>query len=324
MRVIGYGICGPGEADRYMEKTLQEFKRLTDQTIILLNNATDKERKLVEKYGFLSIEDNREWGKNQNKIKQEFIKEHVSKLKPDITICLDMDEVFLETERSEIEKLPYPASYVYVLNLWDDGYRKDWSFWNVRIWRWDEYDKLGERFWEFENRPLHCGLAPKWCYYYNYHAPIVLLHYGLKKKSDRMKKVERYEKYDPKRIYREPEYYEALKSDRVDVLDIDKIKKDVKENITNLTQPLGKKLPMENKTKQYLVKREYDGMIISVKENVLDSQLKQKYNGMGFTLIQKDPIGMPKESEISEIECDVCGFKAKTVFGLRSHKRKHG
>ncbi len=92
MRVIGYGVCGK-EADRYLENTLKEFKRLCDDTVIALNNATDKEKNLIESYGFKTVVDDREWGLHQHHIKQDLMNE-VAKLRPDYCVCLDMDEVF--------------------------------------------------------------------------------------------------------------------------------------------------------------------------------------------------------------------------------------
>ena len=177
MHIVGYGICGPNE--KRLEQTLNCFRQLCDETIILGNNLTEDDKEKLKE--FTVIEDNREWGKNQHIIKEEFVKNHVAKLNPDWTLCLDMDET-LEVTRETLEKWASKgqAWYTYVVNLWNDGYRSDWSFWNVRFWGWEWKDKLGEAFFKFENRPLHCGLAPKWCYHLNLHAPMMLLHYGLK------------------------------------------------------------------------------------------------------------------------------------------------
>lgn len=288
MHSVGYGICAGGEADRYLKGTLDCFKKLCDDTIILGNNITDKERTLINNYGFTLIEDNREWGKNQNKIKEDFLKNHVAKLNPDFTVCLDMDEV-LVVSRETLEEYAEKgqAWYVYIVNLWNEGYRSDWSFWNVRFWGWHWKDKLGDSFFEFENRPLHCGLAPKWAYHLQLHAPFMLLHYGLKDKTDRMKKVARYEKYDPKQIYRHPSYYNALKLDDAEPFNQAEIQHKLDEHIESLHQPLNKELPIKKPAKkQVMVQREADGFIFTVDENILPTQLKQKYKGKGFKLIQ--------------------------------------
>lgn len=289
MFIVGYAIVGGGEADRYLEDTcLKSFKNLCDDAIILGNNLTDKERELIGKYGYKIVEDNREWGKNQHIIKEDFLKNHVAKMNPDATVCLDADEE-LCTTRAKLEEYASKgqAWYVYIANLWENGYRKDWSFWNVRFWVWDWKEKLGEAFFKFENRPLHCGLAPKWAYHLNLYAPFLLKHYGLKEKESRMAKVRRYEKYDPNQVYRAPQYYEVLKTDHYEEFDEKDIQKQLDEHIESIHQPLNKKLPgFHKKRKEYLILREADGFTFTIPENVLPTQLKQKFKGKGFKLVE--------------------------------------
>lgn len=288
MHIVGYGVCGGGEADRFMKNTLDCFRELCDETIILGNNITDKERTLIAEYEFHLVEDDREWGKNQHHLKEDFLKNHVAKLNPDATVCLDMDEVLL-VSRESLEEYASKgqAWFVYIANLWNDGYRSDWSFWNVRFWCWDWKEKLGDGFFKFENRPLHCGLAPKWCYQLQLHAPFLLEHYGLRDKADRMKKVERYEKYDPNQVYRAPSYYEALKTDSSESYNPESIQKQLDEHIESIKQPLNKELPqVKPKHKEYLVLREADGFTFLVSENLLAQQLKRKFKGQGFKLVE--------------------------------------
>lgn len=329
MRIIGYGVCGGGEADRYLEATLKCFKDLCDETIILGNNITDKERELIKKYDFHLVEDDREWGKEQHRIKEEFVESEVASLAPDATICLDMDEVLVTTrERIEEYLNKGDAWYVYIVNLWNEGYRQDWSFWNVRIWKWDWQEKLGKGFWRFENRPLHCGLAPKWCYQLNLHAPIMLLHSGLKKKEDRDRKIKRYEKYDPRQVYRAPQYYQALTQDFCDEFDQEEVQRRLDEHIGSIQQPLNKQLTMiKPKHKMFMVVREYDGMTFPVYEHVLESQLKQKFKGMGFKVIEEITDQNRKEKkvkkgEVNPLECEICGFIAKSEDSIKAHKYK--
>jgi len=282
MKIVGYGICGPNE--KYLQETLDCFTKLCDETIILGNNLTDEDK--IRLKNFIVVEDNREWGKNQHRIKEDFLKNHVSKLDPDFTLCLDMDEELLVTrETLEDCATKGQAWYVYVVNLWEKGYRSDWSFWNVRFWGWEWKDKLGEGFYKFENRPLHCGLAPKWAYHLNLHAPFILLHKGLKDKADRDRKVKRYEEYDPNQVYRASSYYEALKTDNYEEYNQEKIQKQLNTHINSMVQPLNKQLNIKAKKKEYLILREEDGFTFTIPENVLDTQLKQKYKGKGFKLI---------------------------------------
>lgn len=280
MHVIGYGICTKGEANRYLKHTLDDFNRLCDDTIILLNNAGKAEKDMIASYGFHIVEDNREWGKHQWRIKENFVTHHVSQFNPDVTVCMDMDEKFVNLNREDIEQLdPRDAYYVYIVNLWNDGYKSNWSFWNVRIWGW--HREL-EEFYNFERRPLHCGLSPRWCYHLNKHAPFVLEHYGLKEKKDRDKKVKRYQKYDPQQQYREPAYYATLKSNESESYDRDEIVRLVNEDVARFPQPDGKLLPTQKGRKKVLVKRLYDGFTFDVDEKQLPNQLKQTYKGKGF------------------------------------------
>lgn len=208
-RIVGYGVCGPNEP--YLETTLKEFQRLCDVTIICLNNAGKEEIDLIKQYGFKTVEDTREWGKLQWKIKEDFVTNHVSKLKPDLCVCLDMDERFdknLTKEKLyELYKNPFEAFYFYIINLWDDGYAPNRSFWNIRAWKWrHDFGTLWPR------KPLHCGLAPEWTWSRAYYSPYILVHYGLKDAERRRKKSERYDIYDPKAKFMSKEYYNALNS----------------------------------------------------------------------------------------------------------------
>ena len=50
MRIIGISVVGPNE--RYLEKSLNEFKRLCDDAIIATNNADQKTLELIDSYGY--------------------------------------------------------------------------------------------------------------------------------------------------------------------------------------------------------------------------------------------------------------------------------
>jgi len=213
-KIVGMGVCGAGEADRYMEATLKEFKRLCDDVIIATCNATQKEKDLISKYGFWQYEDNREWGIDQPNIKSSLL-EKVSKLKPDWIIALDMDEIFPpEFTREEAEKLTNSDEIAYqflVVNLYNDkdhfahdvGIQR---FWNVRFFK-----HCPEYGYTYIRKNLHCGLAPPIFYRYAWHAPFYLEHYGLMKEEDRIRRVQRYDRYDPNAKFKGREYYDDLK-----------------------------------------------------------------------------------------------------------------
>lgn len=282
--IVGYGVCGK-EADRYLEGTLKEFARLCDKTIIVLNNATDKERDLINKYGFQTVEDNREWGTSQHLIKGDLMKE-VAKLNPTYCVCLDMDEVFDQkfTREDLIEQFKYGnALYFYIVNLWNDGWNRKWSFWNIRAWRW-----TGDI--RFENKPLHCGLAPAWCYRLNnIHVPHFITHYGLMKKEDRMKKVERYKKYDPQAKYKDLSYYNALQEDKSDILDYKFIQDSIDKEIGERKQ---RQLDNPVQQMEYYYVKSPTGKIIDIPARDLQETLKR-----GFTLVEQTGGSIPKKDK---------------------------
>lgn len=216
MKIVGIGVCGAGEADRYMRATLEEFKRLCDDVIIATCNATQKEKDLLDEYGFKHYEDNREWGKEQPNIKTDLLTK-AGELQPDWIVALDMDEVFApEFTRSEAERLGSGdeiAWYFLVVNLYND--REHFAhdigiqrFWNIRFFKF-----LPEHGLQYQRKNLHCGLAPPIAYKYGWHAPYYLEHFGLMKKEDRQRKIERYAKYDPKALFKNRVYYDDLAKD---------------------------------------------------------------------------------------------------------------
>jgi hypothetical protein len=218
MKIVGIGVCGPGEADKYMRGTLDEFKRLCDDVLIATCNATQKEKDLIEEYGFRQYEDNREWGIDQPNIKTDLLT-RAGALSPDWIIALDMDERFApEFTREEAEKLIEEnpneiAWYFFVVNLYndDDHFAHDVGiqrFWNIRMYKFAPEFGL-----QFQRKSLHCGLGPPIMYQYGWHAPFYLEHRGLMRKEDRQKRIERYKKYDPNAIFKNHVYYDDLAKD---------------------------------------------------------------------------------------------------------------
>lgn len=325
MNVIGYGICGKGEAKHYMRATMEEFKRLCDDTILLLNNVSPAEKKLIKEYGFKTITDNREWGLFQNKIKEDFIRDHVSKLRPDWCVCLDMDEVFeARFTRQELEKITLDGwgFHFYIVNLWNTGHKPRLNFWNVRMWKW-----TGDCI--FENRPLHPGLAPKWAYQINQYAPFILKHYGLKDKEDRMRKVERYDKYDPNAKYRSRSYYEDLKTDDCSPYNEDSVHKEVAEYVQKYKPTIIKK-PMTQPPKDYtIIKRTNvktgEDFNFEVETRDIQLYLKQTTPQMRFEVVGKVSEVVDEMEELfkePEIEPKTTGSEFKKFTPKRVKKTK--
>lgn len=214
MRIIGLMVCGGGEADRYLEGSLQEFERLCDDAMIALNNGTQAEIDLIEKYGFTWYADDREWGVDQPNIKTDLLKKIGEEMNPDWIIALDADERFApEFTRDVAEKLVEQqeiAFHFMVVNLYNDenhfahgaGVQR---FWNIRFYKY-----LPEYGLQFQRKNLHCGLAPPIMYQYGWYAPFYLAHYGLIESKDRQRRVDRYATYDPQARFKNRVYYDDL------------------------------------------------------------------------------------------------------------------
>ena len=221
-------VCGQGESERYLEKPLRQFEKLCDDAVIACNGEDKKRDKLIKKFGFWSYRDDREWGVHQPSIKTDLLKK-ISGLKPDWVLPLDADEEFADMDRDKLESLTEKrrACYFYIVNHWNSEgqYHRGLSFWNIRFFRY--LPVLGT---EYLKKPLHCGLAPPYAYSYGSYVPHVLRHYGLMKKEDREKKVERYREYDPRAIHKGSDYYEAIAQDpKVATYDLESVNNKIKE-----------------------------------------------------------------------------------------------
>lgn len=279
-KVIGYGICGPGESGRFMRETLEEFKRLCDETIILCNNALPQDKMLIYEYGFRMVQDNREWGKLQWKIKQDFVRAHVAPRAAvgDMMVCLDMDERFDRHITKEwLLEAPFDAYKVFIVDLWNDPehYKPSSCFWNTRIWRW-----TGNTEWI--PKPVHCGLAPRWAVAYNRYAPFLLIHKGLMLKEDRARKVARYEKYDPHQQHLGKQYYWMLKEDTAEAFDEEAMHATIADEVATYKQTKPRTPPTMAQPKgrfAYVINP--GGITVDIPEK----QLKETLKRPGFTFV---------------------------------------
>lgn len=210
MKVVGQCVVGPKEP--YFEETLKEFERLCDDAVIATCNATDREKKLIKKYGFWQYEDNREWGRWQPDIKTSLLRK-IRGLIPGGILVLDADETVPTMDRQSLRLLlaSKVSIQLYVVNLWNDErhYARGLGFWNVR-----GYNPRASGDSQFLRKPVHCGNAPP--FFYNQkpsesYVPHILLHKGLMDENRRMAKHARYDIYDPNRQHKGAQYYDALK-----------------------------------------------------------------------------------------------------------------
>lgn len=273
-KVIGYGICGPGEANRYMRETLDCFKRLCDEVIILCNNCDQAELNLIDEYGFKRVNDRREWGTHQWRIKQDFIERDIKQManEGDVLVCLDMDEVLSERCTKEwLMEAPLDAYHVFIVDLWNDPQhvKLESCFWNVRIWKWNGETK-------FKAKPVHCGLAPEWTYHYHRHAPFLLLHKGLMAKEDRLRKIKRYEKYDPHAEHLDKRYYDMLKSDTARPFDEEAIANQIAEEVATYNQSKPRRDMVKKPKERFAYVKNPHGQTVDIPERHLNQTLARK------------------------------------------------
>lgn len=215
MKVTVYMVVGSGEADRYLPLVLPQFTWV-DEVAICLNRPDKKTENLVKRHATLVHRDDREWGREQWRIKQEFLDVVSKKLKPDWIWPLDADEVYPSFNRKAAESLSsgYDIAWQFwCLQLWnsDDHVRADLCFPNVRFYRFmPEFDR------SFQSSALHCGLAPLYAYKFASQSSQYFLHHGLKTIEDRTRKRQRYLVYDPDAKYKAKEWYQGLANEKVE------------------------------------------------------------------------------------------------------------
>lgn len=336
MKIVGQLVCGPGEADRYLEDTLKEFKRLTDETIVCLCNAGEKEKELVERYGFQHYEDNREWGRWQYEIKTGLlarIRESVG-YQPEYILALDADETVPTLDRTKLERIAEgrESCHLYVVNLWNDEsrYSKALSFWNVRVYRMPSEGNS-----QFTRKPVHCGNAPPVAYAVppaQSYVPHILLHKGLMKKEDRMRKVERYQRYDPNAIHKGREYYDALSHDGPGS---PYVQEEVIAKITAYCENLRPKVltrqPMPIQEKKFYYVRRIDdkhlGSVTDIPAEHLDMTLKNHPTWQVIDDTEREivpPVTIEEAPKADPFACLFCGYAARSLAGKKAHERiKH-
>lgn len=336
-KIVGLMVCGPGEADRYLQASLDEFSRLCDDAVICLNNADEKTKAMVKASGFWWYESDREWGKYQPYIKTELLAK-IWKLKPDIILPLDADEVYdqgFTREQAEKWGSQYPGCYFRIIDLWDEPtrHRESMSFWNIRMFSGRR--DLGH---EYVKKNLHCGLAPGWAYQYGAYVPFMVKHYGLMKREDRMRKVERYKKYDPDAIFKDKSYYDALAEEATgSYFDEEQYHNKLAAEVARYGDQHKKIVTMPEK-QFVMVKNLKTGSLVDIPEELLESHLKRTYYDIQlkqqrpeFEFVKKIELDVvipdiedPFDTGKKTFECPICGFGFETEKALNGHRtRKH-
>jgi len=335
-RFIGFMVIGKGEGDRWLRQALIDIM-WCDEICVCLNfreGEDKKTEKICEERKCRIYYDDRVWGKDQWKIKEDFFNKFVKKFDPTWIIAKDADEIFDKKfgrdQAIELAEKGGTGYQFYVINLYDDGYCKRQSFWNMRMWQYKE--EWGSRW---QRRNLHCGLYPIHNYRYSNFAPFILLHYGLQSKEDRQRKVERYKKFDPQcRWMRMNEsYYKFLESKtEVDKFDEDELHKKAVDYSNKTYFKTGNNMSIQ-KEKQYEFRRVLDDCMVIVGEDQVDEHKKRmdyKTGLRAFIYIGevKDRVTSTVNEEVKivkrdPLQCEICGFKSEDEGGLKIHNKTH-
>jgi len=332
MRIVGAMVVGAGEGEKWLDQCLEQLHGLCDKVVICQNKTDFKTKRIIFKHKFLTYEDNREWGKEQWRIKQNLLEQRIAPLKPDWIVALDADEFFdkrfTRAKAEELASKPYDVAYYFwCVELWDkeNQYNPDYLFEDIRFYKF-----LPQTGLNFKNQPVHGGIAPEYAYNWGTHTDLIFKHYGLLKLTDRQAKVERYRKYDPEGKYLPKTWYEGL-------LSSNSLKPFVEEEFVKNIAPVKfrqKPMPFAKQSEQSKKVWKFlnpHGVLITLdKEKHFEETRKRR----GFQFLGEETLGVFDREEIPVVEkteekpkpmswsCDQCSLVAYSEVGLKIHKSR--
>lgn len=334
MKICGFCVVDDKNSD-FASKTFKNLKDVCDDVFIVLNGASRKLEKLIDFYKFSYWIDGREWGFHQSLIKEEGLLALGKKFAPDWVLALDADEQLCKKlDRKALEELANTEEQSWY--FWFEQFWNDYEHVLPSLGNWDvRYFKYSERNgFHYERKPVHCGMAPKWAYQIGFYAPYFIKHYGLMRPEDRLRKVERYKKYDPKAQWCSRDYYLSLEGD----YPTEKFnEEEAQTKVVNEIKKIGKRIipaPIFEKPMKYhkheRITGELKGEIILIGENecwdnIHAGGFEANFKCLGEAKIQQAnlPEAPVVKTPAAELQCAICGFTAKNNFGLLAHKRKH-
>lgn len=219
LRIVGVSIVGEGEGKRYLKEVLKEKSRLCDKIVILAHCPdilTENVCKSFSKVVYYWTNEKEIWATKQWQIK-EWALQLVSKENPDWILAFDADELMdYRVDRKVLENLAfkkYNSYYFRFVHLWNNKrhIRIDGS-WD-RLYKVIFYKYQKDKEQKFRRSALHCGVAPLYAHQSPGMSGYLVKHYGYMKLEDRDKKVERYNKYDPRGFYKPQRWYNSIKEE---------------------------------------------------------------------------------------------------------------
>jgi len=207
------------EAERYLDKVLQQMVQICDKVIILDDNSNDNTVEVCESYGCEVYQtDKRIWDKNESILRQQLWDLVTNQAEEgDWILCLDADEYF------NSKHLPF-IDYLFntVSNEVDGIGFKLYDMWNNREYRDDEYWQAHKHYWcmairyttqvkyQWNNKALHGGRFPFNASQRMLPTEIPILHMGWATEHSRSLKYNRYKRLDSNAQYGWKEQYESI------------------------------------------------------------------------------------------------------------------
>ena len=288
MKIAAFLIVGAGEADRWLERILKQLWWV-DTVCVCLNRADEATKALVYKHADMIREDDREWGKEQWRIKQDTLSALIEQYSPDWVWCLDADEIFdPRFDRAMAEKMAAGddiAWYFWCLQCWnsEDSIRMDLSFSNIRFFK-----VLPEMGLHFLAQALHCGLAPMYAYKYGSQSGLWFKHYGLMKAEDRAKKVARYDRYDPNAKFKGKIWYDGLRNERAVGIPFEDAVKKIPEFIYR-KKPVRAAKHMSKDRQMFMFQNKFGKAVEAVGQKQREEFLKRGFKELSDIKINPNP-----------------------------------
>lgn len=207
------------EADRYLDKVLNQARQYIDEAVILDDASEDNTVEVCKSLlqGIpLTLVSNSEPGFHNEVTLRKQLWDLTVSTHPDWILILDADEIFEDKAVKLLRELALRQDifhyYFRLYDLWDENaYRED-TYWSAHKW----YRPFMIRYIpDFEYRwretPQHCGRFPENIHqHYGEIHPLRIKHLGWMKPEDRLKKYRRYQELDPDAVYGIKEQYESI------------------------------------------------------------------------------------------------------------------
>ncbi|SDB90556.1 glycosyltransferase [Shouchella lonarensis] len=207
------------EADRYLQRVLEEHKQYIDAAVIIDDGSDDDSvaicQDVLQGIPLYLVQNNVSAFENEINLRKQQWHETI-KTDPGWILNVDADEMFESRFKNHIHALietdDYDTICFRLYDFWDDTHYREDPFWCAHLTYRPflvKYDP--SRYDTWHETPLHCGRFPKNVLDSRiYKSSLRLKHFGWAKEADRIKKYERYLQHDPDGTYGVLEQYHSI------------------------------------------------------------------------------------------------------------------